>query len=421
MCASACYGELLMAKGEHAPSGAAVEGREPVFALPTDLRTQETLFRMGASPTAGSRRLAEKVWSAIQKEIPNWGEQPPEHFSLPPKVVEKLDPAEWNALLWEIEDERIRMGEITPRVQAFIDSRAQLDRSLRSTRERLQWEHFKVTQELMGEQEKKESKLHTELDTIVQDLARELGFDRPVVLEITRSTEFNAFVLQVAKEGGMERNDAIPLRIFVHAGLVANAQELLAATGKKLTRDHLAAILGHELAHLQQPSYHIDHPPEDHNERQRYEYDADTTALTAMDRAGYNPRAMIEIFELISRRAGQSDRVGQVIGHYVNRSHPLTENRIKELWQVYQRPDQPFFSSSKEQEPLSDSALQEVDVLLRKQFERRLDGIETIAGWDSVLETLELDPRMTLHDLERVANVLKPQMDAYAAIAQAIE
>ncbi len=396
-----------------------VETREGKFGIPTDLRTQEILFRLAQEDTHAGR-LAKKVWEAMRGQAAGWEDKgkSPDAFQVPREVTAKLDPIEWNALQYEIENERIRYGERTPRVKEFEQSRDQLNRSIRGLREGLQWESIKVTMELMTEAEKKESKLFAELDTIVQDLVRELGFERPVTLEITRNSQMNAFILSVAKEGGIEKDNTVPLRFFVHAGLIEKTAELLKGQGKVLTRDHLAVVLGHELAHLKQPEWHVDKQSNDEEERQRYEYDADAVALEAMDRAGYNPRAGIEFFDVLRSQEGKWEAL---LAHQMTRSHPLGEPRVKELWQAYGRPDSPFFSAQKTFEPVSQDSLQEADRMLRKELNERLNKATTLSEWDEMVATLEKDPKMTLRDVELHEWKLKQQKEVRAAIAGAIE
>ncbi len=219
------------------------ERKESEFFLPMDLHTQEILFRLSKRDDFVGK-LANKIWEAMSAQVGEKENASSGALSVPAEITKKIDPRQWTALQYEIENERICYGEITPQVKEFEESRDQLNGSIRKLRERLQWESIKVSTELMGEEEKKESKLFEELNEVVQDLARELGFTRPVILEITRSRECNAFVLNVAREGGIDGGNAVPLRFFVHAGLIESAGKLLASDKKQLTRDHLAAVLG---------------------------------------------------------------------------------------------------------------------------------------------------------------------------------
>lgn len=397
----------------------AIEEQKGEFRIDTDLRTQEILFRLAQEDTHAGR-LAKKVWEAMRGQIAGWEEKSknPDTFQIPREITTKIDPLEWNALQYEIENERIRYGAETPRVKEFEQSRDQLNGSIRKLRERYQWESLKVGTELMTEEEKKDSKLFAELNTIVQDLVRELGFTRPVTLEITRSDQLNAFVLSVAKEGGIENDNTVPLRFFVHAGLIEKTAKLLKDKGKVVTRDHLAVVLGHELAHLKQPEWHADKPSEDEEERQRYEYDADAVALEAMDRAGYNPQAGIEFFDVLHSQSGKWQ---ELLAHEMTRSHPLGEARVKELWQAYGRPDYPFFSAQKKFEPLSEDSLQEADRMLRKELNGKLDKVTTLAEWEDLIASLESDPKMTLWDVELYEWGLKQHKEVRAAISGAVE
>jgi hypothetical protein len=394
------------------------EALEQKFEIPADLRTQEIIFRLSKEDTYIGA-IAKQIWQAMERHLPEWsGEKAPQFFELPKEFAESIDPLEWNALLHEIEDEKVRLGETTPMVKEFLESREHLNQILREKKEHLGRESIKVSDELMTEDEKKESKLFQELNRVVQDLAKEMGFKRPVILEITRSDVFNAYVLQVAKEGGMEKNNTVPLRLFINAGLIEGLDKLLKDKGKEPTLDHLAIVLAHEMAHLKQPGYNIDEPNKNREEHQRYEYDADTEALEAMDRAGYNPMAGIEFFEIMNQ--GRS-KWKNIIGGFVEGRHPLTEVRIKELWQIYQRPDHPYFSAQKEPEPLSLKALAETSELLRHEFIKQIETAESLKDWDKIIERLEKDPKMTLRDAEIVGRMLRMHTDARVAIAGAVE
>jgi|GEM_PF-3178455 len=385
------------------------------YSLPTDSETIKGLYKLVQSGSVVGE-TAKIVWEALRKKRAEWEEEgrKPTQFDLPPALTKKIKSEDWNALQYELEEERILRGEITPRVQEFLDSREQLSRSLRAERENLQTESINAEDELMTEREKKDSRLFKEADEIVQNLAREYGFTRPVSVEIARSPVFNAYVLTAAKEGGFEKDNAVPLRVFINVGLITEAAKLMKARGKELTRAHLAFVIGHELAHLKQPGYEMDKPPTNREEHQRYEYDADASSLEVMDRAGYNPVEGIEMSDILKGGSGE------LLSHYVQQTHPITENRTKELWRMYQRPDRPFFSSQKEPEPLSADVFAEADDLLRVDLKKSLEAAVSIEDLNKIVERLERDPKATLKDAEIIGKELKKHLDVRAGISGAL-
>ncbi|MDO8617529.1 MAG: M48 family metalloprotease [Candidatus Uhrbacteria bacterium] len=400
---------------------AKIEAKEPErrFELPTDIKTQRILYELSREDTIVGK-VASVIWEEMRLHIPAWEKEgAPQAFVLPKAMAKKIKEREWHALEYEMENERILGGEETPRVKEFMESRDQLDRSLRKFRERKLWEYVKTSEELMTPEEKESSALFKELNVGVQKLAEQFGFKREVVLEITRSQDFNAFVFSVAKEGGVDNPD-VPLRIYLHAGLVDALHEMMRERGNDLAVDHVMGILAHELAHLKQPAYHADADvhSRDKDETQRYEYDADARAIEVMDRSGFNPTAVIEVFEMMQKRGGGGEAVLQ---HYLTNTHPLDENRVKELRQVYENPSEPFFSAQKELTPLSKEAHEEVKKMLRKDLLQSLEHIKMLAAWDGVLKKLEEDPNMNLHDTAIVGRMLRVHADVRTAIAGASE
>ncbi len=390
-----------------------------MYRVPCDQDTQRAIYDLMKRPSYVGE-VAQKVWGALQKERERALEEGADlgaEFVVPGEVAKTIKPEFWKALEYELEDDRICRGEITPRVKEFMESREMLAQSVRGVKERVYWEHIKTTDELMSDKEKEQSILFKETNQVLQRVVEQLGFKRPVELEITRSPDFNAFILGVAREGGIEETSNVPLRVFVHAGFIDNAKEFLAKQGKAFTPDHLAFILGHELAHLKQSGYNPDQPPDDDEENQRYEYDADTVGLEAADRAGYNPRAGIEMMESVQKHAAAWK---QLLGHYFQKTHPVTENRVKELWQIYERPDQPFFSAAKKFDTFSPDVFHEVDRLLRKDFRRQIGEAVAMKDLEGIVERLEHDPKMTLRDVEMAGTRLREHIDMRMGLAAAL-
>lgn len=326
------------------------------------------------------------------------------------------------ALRFEIESQRLLYGdESVPERQAFLESRRNTQEHIRKLRLRLDREYVDGTTELLTEKEKSESMLHAEVKEILVNVARELGFQRPVELEVTRDPNFGAFILTMAKEGqDYHLPSAEPVRVFVNAGLMRKFQQMFVEEGQQFTKDHLAGILGHELRHLMQPEYDLDHPGNQAKDdaSKRLEYDADVAGMEAADQAGYNPMAMIENFELMRKKMNSGWK--EKLAHYFSQTHPLDENRVKNLYEEYHRPDRVLYSATAEYQEFSPEVFLEAKELSREELLEKLTAVRSIAGWQAILDEIEQNPRTTLRDVEVALNFFKVHLDVRSAMAAAV-
>lgn len=328
-----------------------------------------------------------------------------------------MDPELFNALVFAYEELCLISGEETEEILDFDRTRESVQRQMLRLDRRLHREHTDARYELLAEKEKQESELFAEINPMLQDIAREMGFQRPMMLELTRSTAFNAFVLQVAKEGeDFYAPSKEPMHVFINAGLILKSKEIFEAQGKVFTRDHLAGIIGHELRHLQQPEYNHDKPLEDKELSQRYEYDADLAGLEAMDRAGYNPRAFIEWQDVMMRA---DNKFKQIFNHYLGRTHPLTENRAKELQREFNRPDRLYFSTEAEYQEFSAAAFEETRVLTRVELREQIANVVSLEDWHQLFTRIEEDSRATFLDVRLAAIEYRRHIKLRAALAVA--
>ncbi len=303
-------------------------------------------------------------------------------------------------LLTEIDRERLLMGDqdVLER-KAFLEARKETQKFVKDIRSRGLREYVDGMEELMSDREKESSELFREMNEVLQDVAREMGFRRPVVLEITRSPELNAFIFQVDKEGELystPSND--PVRIFVHSGLVSRLDLILKKMGKEgISKDHLAGLLGHELQHVIQPEYDLDKPPTDLNISKRFEYDSDLAGMEAADRAGYNPRAAIELYQALETLS--KNKEDKLISHFFGK-HPISENRVKALEGEFQRPERVWFSAEVILEPLGELSVGEAREFCREELLKKLDEARTTEDWDAIIQSLKDNPRATYQDAE---------------------
>ncbi len=329
-----------------------------------------------------------------------------------------LDPETLEAIERAVDEERLLYGEETSERKAFREMRADVQETVREMKAQGDREYTAAMDELIPNAEKKESVLYREASEILQNVAREMGIKRPVILEITRNPEMNAFILRSEQEGGrLDDASAKPLHVYVNAGMFTNMQKAFGAKGQTFTRDHLAGILGHELQHLRQPRYNMDEPGKDAALSQRFEYDADLVAMESMDKAGYNPMALIQMMEVIQKVDGNLRGAFQ---HYFGGTHPLSENRVKDLLAEFHRPERVFFSADVEAQPFSASVHGEAEAWTRDRLRARLKT-EDLAGFDVIIEDIENDPRATFADAEMAMQAFKIHLEIRAVLSEAAQ
>lgn len=323
-------------------------------------------------------------------------------------------------LLIEIDRERLLQGDqdVMER-KVFLEARKETQQLVKEIRSRGLREYVDGMDELMTDKEKETSELYREMNEVLQNVAREMGFRRPVVVEITRSAELNAFIFQVDKEGESynEPSDE-PVRVFVHAGLVSRLDQVLKKMGTSgITKDHLAGLLGHELQHVIQPEYDLDKPPQDKDISKRFEYDSDLAGMEAADRAGYNPRGSIELYQALAKLSQNTPE--KLIAHFFGK-HPISENRVKALEGEFQRPERVWFSADVTPESLSVEAVTESKELSRDVLLKKIDDARTSEDWDAILRSIEENPRATFQDAEYAMRAYKVFLDAQSWTVAAI-
>lgn len=325
----------------------------------------------------------------------------------------------------EVNTERLLFGEETPERTAFLEMRADVQKTIRELRARGDRERIAATLDLIPDREKREMTLFQEANKVLQDVAAAMGIRRPIVLELTRESRLNAFVLNSEREGvSLDDASASPMHVYVSVGLFSSLDALLQERAQtRLTVDHFAGIVAHELQHLRQPEYNSDKPPEDKVVARRFEYDADLTAMDSMDRAGYNPMALVEAFEAITRPHMSPP---STMAHYFAGVHPLTENRVKDLKQELNRSDRVFWSANVNEEtgkiatlPFSEGIYGEIEGWNRESLLKILSGAIRWSDWEEVAGHLERDPNATFLDAEMAISTLKVQLEARAVLSEA--
>ena len=159
---------------------------------------------------------------------------------------------------------------------------------------------------------------------------------KPKVL-LTRDIQLNAFVFgtdtgKAIREAVVEnlgKNEQAELPIFIHTGLIAGIQN----------QDQLAGVLAHEFSHLLQPAYNETTGGQSEELSKRLEYGADAMGMKMADAAGFNPRALIDVF----KEFPDQSRMQILFGG----SHPSTQDRIIELEKLFNRTDETLSNAEK--------------------------------------------------------------------------
>ncbi|MBI4407859.1 MAG: hypothetical protein HY565_05180 [Candidatus Kerfeldbacteria bacterium] len=324
------------------------------------------------------------------------------------------------ALRYEIEYERLQYGDETiPERQEFLEKRQPIQEATRQLRRRLHYEYAVTTEEALSETEQNESALFGEINGVVQDVATAMQFQRPVQLELSRERKLNAYVLVVEKLGDhYDVPTTEPIHVFVNIGLITELGRLFQAQGKVFSKDHLAAIIGHELRHLQQKQYQPDEGESSQSTeaRVRYEYDADLAGMEASDLAGYNPEAAIEVQQAL---LSSGPTWAEVIQHYFSKTHPVTQNRVTALAEEYHRPERVFYNADQPLQSFSPAALENASEIAREKLLMQLNKARTVQDWDILLEDLMDSRKATLRDYLMALDTLRLQLDVQTALATA--
>lgn len=146
-----------------------------------------------------------------------------------------------------------------------------------------------------------------------------IASDREIGLVVYNSQEFDASYWP----GGDT--------VFMSAGFFRELDAYLKKSGRAgISKDHVAAVLGHELRHAIQRHGSYDQTwAEKKGEGKRKEYDADIEGLFLTDRAGFNPNSIVDIMDFLKateRNDTMTTRIMRPLG-----THPSSEFRRNKL------------------------------------------------------------------------------------------
>lgn len=204
----------------------------------------------------------------------------------------------------------------------------------------------------------------------------------------------NAHVLTAGKERLLEQlvndpppDEPIELLVYINFGLLkswvengSRAQAYLTDKEEhKLRRernspDALAAVLAHELSHLLQPNAFAEYA--EASDQQRLEYDADLNGMRLLDRAGFNPQAMVRVLENLGGNNWQ--HLWQAAGA----SHPPTEERRKVLLKEFNRADTVYANAPKPYQTFSPDDIRAVAIIntiKEQQIQKNNQELQTLS------------------------------------------
>lgn len=383
------------------------EARE--FSMRNDERSLRILHRISLR-TGPFQTEARRAFLFLRRQKPGKSVAMKNlELGLKPEALEEIERA--------VNEERMLYGEETPERTLFLEMRTDAQNTVRDIRAQGDREHAAAIYELIPDTEKKESLLYQEANEVLQNVVEAMGIKRPIVLEITRNPEMNAFVLAAEKQGGpMEDASAGPLRVYVNAGLFIILERVMRQKGSGFTKDHLAGVLGHELQHLRQSKHNPDIAHSDAKLSQRLEYDADLVSIESADRAGYNPVAMIEVLRAVASLTGG---LKEAAGHYFGGTHPMSANRVGDLLDAYNRADRVFYSADAEQRPFEERIFVQAEAWTRKWLRETVAEAKDWSDWNRIAEELERDPNATFADAEMALETFKIQLEARAVLSEA--
>lgn len=155
--------------------------------------------------------------------------------------------------------------------------------------------------------------------------------------------------------------------VFIFSELLYELSEQMHREGKELTKDHIAAILAHELQHTTQENKVYTGYRTVQGDNKRKEYDADRESIFILEQAGYNPRAVEEMMNALISLS----RTNALAAFFD--AHPNTEDRLKEISEILEDPSLVFLSMTMPQQPLNISSMQQYGQDFKKYLDANFD------------------------------------------------
>ncbi|MBO7611003.1 MAG: M48 family metalloprotease [Elusimicrobia bacterium] len=192
--------------------------------------------------------------------------------------------------------------------------------------------------------------------------------------------------------------------VFLFSELIYELAEEMHKEGKKLTKDHIAAILAHELQHTTQENRIYDDYKATKGDGKRKEYDADRESIFILEQAGYNPRAVEEMMTALSLMSGSS-----LLEAFFD-EHPNTKDRVKEISEILEDPSLVLLSMSANQQPMDVSSLakygQDFEEYLDKNIDKGSNHSYSLnaKALQKILDETDFFEQMSIFDMSKYIN-----------------
>ncbi len=189
--------------------------------------------------------------------------------------------------------------------------------------------------------------------------------------------------------------------VFIFSELLYELAEEMHKEGKELTKDHIAAILAHELQHTTQKNRVYTDYKATKGDDKRKEYDADRESIFILEQAGYNPRAVEEIMSALIPLS-RTDALSAFFD-----AHPNTEDRLKEISEILEDPSLVFLSMTTAQQPLNLSSLQKYGQDFQEYLNANFDkGTNSVYYLDEkslqkILDETDFFEKMSIFDIAK--------------------
>ncbi|MDR1195216.1 MAG: AarF/ABC1/UbiB kinase family protein, partial [Endomicrobium sp.] len=161
------------------------------------------------------------------------------------------------------------------------------------------------------------------------------------------TSEFNAYAIKTTKS--VFFTSAVIVRLYKHFG-------------GRLSKDHIAGILGHELQHTIQKNKKIKSSSSRQGDDKKKEYNSDLEALYIMDNAGFNPKALSEVMNYFaeSNQRPYAAAVASLVD-----PHPTSKDRLEMINKSLNSKNTIFKNIALKQTSLENSNINDKDTLLK--------------------------------------------------------
>ena len=235
---------------------------------------------------------------------------------------------------------------IVPSVQEKKQARELTEEEKKAAEEALLRTKVRINHSTLEITEENDRKLATEIQEVFNNLldsmvalgkiTEEEKQDYELVFYL--DDEINAFTVSGSKtvfiSTGMLHSFSLYLQGIVMRGDKVMSEKDLDMFGysqymnkqiKDLCKDHIAAILAHELEHTVQDRRVYSSKVADKGDQKKNEYDSDIQAIFMLDKAGYNPMSVQELMEFLVfiEKKGKDNSLRTILD-----AHPDAENRL---------------------------------------------------------------------------------------------